>query len=77
MLHWNVHHQARGHVMNVTAKVEAENIIKSLPEDTSFEDIQYHLFIAEKLMKSREQIKEGDVFTQDEVEKRLEKWIIR
>ncbi len=63
--------------MNATAKLEAENIIKGLPEDSSFEDIQYHLFIAEKLMKSREQIKDGKVFTQDEVEKRLEKWIIR
>ncbi len=63
--------------MIATAKVEAENIIKNLPDDTSFEDIQYHLFIAEKLMKSREQIKEGKVLTQDEVEKRLEKWIIK
>jgi len=65
------------YAMNATAKLEAENIIKGLPEDSSFEDIQYHLFIAEKLMKSREQIKDGKVFTQDEVEKRLEKWIIR
>jgi hypothetical protein len=77
MLHSNVHHQGKRHIMSATAKVEAENIIKSLPEDTSFEDIQYHLFVAEKLMKSREQIKDGNVFTQDEVEKRLGKWIIR
>jgi hypothetical protein len=63
--------------MIATAKVEAGNIIKSLPDDTSFEDIQYHLFVAEKLRKSREQIKEGKVLTQKEVEKRLKKWIIR
>jgi predicted transcriptional regulator len=63
--------------MIVTAKIEAGNIIKSLPDDISFEDIQYHLFVAEKLRKSREQIKEGKVFTQEEVEKRLEKWIIK
>lgn len=63
--------------MIATVKTEAENIIKSLPDDISFEDIQYHLFIAEKLRKSREQIKEGKVFTQEEVKKRLEKWIIK
>ncbi len=63
--------------MIATAKIEAENIIKSLPDDISFEDIQYHLFVADKLRKSREQIKEGKVFTQEEVEKRLEKWIIK
>ena len=63
--------------MIATAKVEAENIIKSLPDDISFEDIQYHLFVAEKLRKSREQIKEGQVLTQKDVEKRLKKWIVK
>ena len=63
--------------MIATAKIEAENIIRGLPDNISFEDIQYHLFVAEKLRKSREQIKEGRVFTQEEVEKRLEKWIIK
>ena len=63
--------------MVATAKIEAENIIKSLPDDISFEDIQYHLFVADKLRKSREQIQEGKVITQDEVEKRLDKWLIK
>jgi len=63
--------------MIATAKIEAENIIRSLPDDISLEDIQYHLFVAEKLRKSREQIKGGRVFSQKEVEKRLKKWIIK
>ena len=63
--------------MIATAKVEAENIIRSLPDDISFEDIQYHLFVAEKLRKSREQIKDGKVLTQKDVEKRLKRWIIK
>ena len=63
--------------MITTAKIEAENIIRSLPDDISLEDIQYHLFVAEKLRKSREQIKEGKFFSQKEVEKRLKKWIIK
>ena len=63
--------------MIATAKIEAENIIRSLPDDISLEDIQYHLFVAEKLRKSREQIEEGKVFSQKEVEKRLKKWIIK
>ena len=63
--------------MIMTAKLEAENIIKQLPDDTTFEDIQYHLFVAGKLQKSRQQIKEGKIHSQAEVEKRLEKWIIK
>ena len=63
--------------MIATVKLEAENIIRNLPDDISFDDIQYHLFVADKLRKSREQIQEGKVITQDEVEKRLEKWLIK
>jgi hypothetical protein len=63
--------------MLLTAKIEAEKIIKNLPENSTFEDIQYHLYIAEKLSNSREQIKAGKIHTQEEVEKRLEKWIIK
>jgi len=63
--------------MIMTAKLEAENIIKQLPDDTTFEDIQYHLFVAEKLQRSRQQIKEEKIHSQAEAEKRLEKWIIK
>jgi hypothetical protein len=63
--------------MLITAKTEAEKVIKNLPDNSSFEDIQYHLYIAEKLSKARGQIKDGKVHTQEEVEKRLDKWIIK
>jgi len=63
--------------MLITAKTKAEKIIKNLPDSSSFEDIQYHLYIAEKLSKARQQIKAGQVHTQEEVEKRLDKWIIK
>ncbi len=63
--------------MLVSAKREAEKVIKNLPDNSSFEDIQYHLYIAGKLSKAREQIKEGKVNTQEEVKKRLDKWIIK
>jgi len=63
--------------MLVTAKTEAEKVIKNLPDNSSFEDIQYHLYIAEKLLKARQQIKNGKIHTQEEVEKRLDKWIIK
>jgi len=66
--------------MSVSAKREAEKVIKNLPDNSdnsSFEDIQYHLYIAGKLSKARGQIKEGKVHTQEEVKNRLDKWIIK
>ncbi len=63
--------------MQMTEKIEAENLIKKLPDNSTFEDIQYHIYIAEKLKKARQQINEGRIVTQKEAEKRLDKWIIK
>ena len=63
--------------MQACAKIEAENIIKRLPDTATLEDIQYHLYIAERIRNSREQIKKGQLYSQSDVEKRLEKWIIK
>lgn len=64
-------------MQTVTAKENLKQLIKTLPDESSFEDIQYHLFIVEKLSRAREQIKSGKTHTQSEVEKRLKKWIIK
>ena len=63
--------------MLVAEKREATMLIEKLPDNSSFEDIQYHIYVAEKLKHARGNISEGNVYTQDEVEKRLEKWIIK
>ena len=63
--------------MQMTEKIETENLIKKLPADSTFEDIQYHIYIAEKLKKARKQINKGKVVSQQEAEKRLDKWIIK
>ena len=63
--------------MLVAEKQEATMLIEKLPDNSSFEDIQYHIYIAEKLKHSRANIKAGKVYSQNEVEKRLERWIIK
>ena len=63
--------------MIATEKLEAENLIKKLPPESTFEDIQYHLYVAGKLRNARQQIRDGNVFLQEEAEKKLDKWIIK
>lgn len=60
-------------MQTITAKENLKQLFKTLPDESSFEDIQYHLFIVEKLSRAREQIKSGKTHTQYEVEKRLKK----
>jgi hypothetical protein len=51
------------------------NLLESLPDDCSLDDIQYHLYVLSKVEKSEERIKAGETLSQDEVKRRLAKWL--
>ncbi len=57
------------------AKKQAIKLIKSLTDDCTIEDIQYHLYVLEKIERGIRAIDEGRVVPQEEVEKRVRKWL--
>jgi hypothetical protein len=59
-----------------TAKKEVEALLRRLPEDASLEDIQYHLYVLEKVRKGIDSADAQPTLTQDEAEERLRKWLI-
>ena len=52
-------------------------LLNTLPDDCSLEDIQYHLYVITKVKKSQERIQAEGVLTQDEVNRRLDKWLAK
>ena len=60
-----------------TAKEEVIKIIKKLPEDASFEDIQYHIYVREKIERGLDDVAKGRVLSQEEVEQRMSKWLVK
>ncbi len=60
-----------------TAKEQVRKMLDQLPDDASFEDIQYHIYVREKIEHGLKDIQEGRVLTQDEVEERMSKWLGR
>lgn len=58
-----------------TAKQDARKILDGLPEEASLEDIQYHLYVLQRIGRGREDVETGRVVTQDEVEQRLARWL--
>lgn len=58
-----------------TAKKEVRKILENIPDNSTFEDIQYHIYVREKIERGLEDIRAGRVLTQKEVEKRLSKWL--
>lgn len=59
----------------MTAKQEVRSLLERLPENCSIEDIQYHLYVLEKVRSGLEDVSKTGGITQEEVESRLNKWL--
>ncbi|MBI3813556.1 MAG: hypothetical protein HY279_03695 [Nitrospinae bacterium] len=60
-----------------TAKQEVSELLNRLPNDCSLEDIQYHLYVIQKIERGLKDIEEGRTYTQEEVEKMMAKWLAK
>jgi len=57
-----------------TAKEDVRGLLDKLPDDCSIEDIQYHLYVVEKIHRGIERAETEGVLSQDEAERKLNKW---
>lgn len=57
------------------AKREALELIQQLPDNSSFEDIQYHLYVREKVEGGLRDLKRKRTASQKEIERRMKKWL--
>ena len=58
----------------LSAKEEVMELLKEVPDDSTFEEIQYHLYVRQKIQRGIKDVEEGRTHTQEEMEKRMEKW---
>lgn len=59
-----------------TVKDEVASLLERLPEDASTEDVQYHLYVVEKVRNGLEAARKEGAITQAQVEEKLGKWLI-
>ncbi len=57
-----------------TGKQEVLELLEQLPEDASLEDIQYHIYVRQKIQLGLDAGHEGKVISQEEVERRMARW---
>lgn len=60
-----------------TAKQEVASLLKRLPEGSSLEDVQYHLYVIEKIRRGLERAETEGAIPQVQAEDRLGKWLIK
>jgi hypothetical protein len=52
-------------------------LVKTLPDECTLEDVQHQLYVRQKLERSMAAAAAGKVHTDRQVEKRLAKWLER
>jgi hypothetical protein len=61
----------------LTVKEEVRKMLEALPETASFEDIQYHIYVCEKIECGLQNIRDRKTASHAEAETRLNKWLLQ
>lgn len=56
------------------AKQEVEALLRKLPDECTLEDIQYHLYVIEKVRRGIDVSESQGTVSQEDAEKHLAKW---
>ena len=57
------------------AKHEVESLLQKLPDNCSLEEIQYHLYVLDKVKRGLDEARQQGAVSQEEAEKRLSRWL--
>ena len=58
-----------------TTKQDVAQLLQKLPDDCSVEDVQYHLYVLDKVRRGLDDARVNGPISQEEVESRLSKWL--
>ena len=50
-------------------------ILKGIPKHSTLEDVQYHIYVRQKVLKGLEAARKGNVIPHHEAMKRARKWL--
>lgn len=57
------------------AKEQIRELLDKLPDDVSYEDVQYHIYVQQAVQRGIDAAERGEILSQEEVERRMAKWL--
>jgi hypothetical protein len=60
-----------------TVKEEIRRMVESLPEDVTWEDLQYSIYVRERIERARREAADGKILDEGEVERRMKPWLTK
>jgi hypothetical protein len=58
-----------------TPKEEIRKILDTLPDDATWEDVQYSIYVRERVERGRREANQDQLLEQGEVELRMNRWL--
>lgn len=58
----------------VTLKAQVLEVVSSLPDDCTMDDIRYHLYLRRRMEEGLDAIEAGEGLTTDQVRERVKQW---
>lgn len=58
-----------------SVKSQVRGVLDRLPDDCTLQDIQYQLYVIDKLRRGLEQVRQGRGISHAQAKKRLRKWL--
>jgi predicted transcriptional regulator len=55
-------------------KEEVRRLLDVLPDEASYEDLQYHIYVQQKIDRGLEAAERGDFISGEEIERRIAQW---
>lgn len=59
----------------MAVKQEAQQMIQNLPDNCTYEDIQYHLYVVEKIKNGIHRAQKGETSSHKDAKTRMAKWL--
>ena len=56
-------------------KDEVKRLLDELPDDSTFGDIQYHIYVRQKIQQGLDDVAAGRTISQEEFDRRMAKWL--
>ncbi len=58
-----------------TAKEEVRDLLEKLPDEASFDDIEYQIYVLHEIREGIAEADRGDLIDHEEVKSRMAKWL--
>lgn len=58
-----------------TAKEEIRKMLDTLPDNATWEDVQYSIYVRERVERARLEADQQKLIDQEEIESRMKRWL--